>query len=196
MENYSKRFDNYEKNNPDKAMLSFFKDKIPKEDFEALKVSLFMRALFRDNENIFQVKRDVIKKFGDRGKNIANLCSSEYFENFIKPLYEEIDKSSMRKEETNEIFNNIYEMIIKNGLLAVFVNYGMSVRDIDIEVNRKIGESKKYGFYQISEVLYIHALSRKNVETLDEWIQGHNYDVRSATRGKWFLTISVPIDKN
>jgi hypothetical protein len=99
LENYSERFDKYEKNNPDKTMLKFFKDKIPKEDFEALRVSLFIRALYKDNENIFQVKKDVIKKFGERGKNITNLCSAGYFENFIKPLYEEIGGVRRERKE-------------------------------------------------------------------------------------------------
>lgn len=194
LQDYSDRFDEYDEHNGDKELLRFFEDKIPKDDHEVLKISLFMRSLFRSNVNISQIKLDIIRKFGERGNSIANLCTTEYFENFIKPLYEEIQNSEEDQETVSKTFGKIYELIVRNGLLAIFVNHNMSERDLDNEVEKKIQESKKYGFHQISDVLYIHALSRRNVETVERWMKRCTYEVNPIARRRGYITMAVSID--
>ncbi len=179
-------------------MLDYFKEKLTKEDFEILKVSLFLRTRYRLKENVSRIKSDIIKRFGDRGKNIANLCSAEYFENFIRPLWDTIHKSIASKNEANQKFNEIFELIVRNGLLAVFVNYHMTENKLVSQIAGKIEESKKYGFAMISEQLYVHALSRANVETVLQWIQNNpGYPkVSIVSQGPDFITVSIPIDHN
>ncbi len=52
LQDCSDRFSDYEKHNSDKELLTFYNDKIPKDDYEALRSSLFMRALFKENAKL------------------------------------------------------------------------------------------------------------------------------------------------
>jgi hypothetical protein len=118
------------------STLEFFRDIIPQTDLQALSASMFIREKFRNDEQIKDLKRDIIMRFGDRGRNISNLCSAGYFEEFLIPLYNS-DKDK---------FFEIYEDLIKNSMLAVFVSSRMNADDIPTEIEKKILISKKYGF--------------------------------------------------
>lgn len=193
---YAEGLDDYKEADPDKEFLSYFKDKLTKEDFEILRISLFLRSRHRLKENISKIKEDIVKKFGDRGKNIANLCSSGYFENFIKPLWEAIHESVEDKEEANKEFYTIFELIVKNGLLALFVHHSMTVDTLSSLIAKRIKESARYGFAMVSEQLYIHALSKPNVRTVLDWIENHGAEIKAEiiAQGKDFITVAIPID--
>ena len=193
---YAGELDDYKEENPDKEILSYFKDKLTKEDFEILRISLFLRSRYRLKENVSKIKEDIVKKFGDRGKNIANLCSSGYFENFIKPLWEAIHESIEDKENAGKEFYQIFELIVKNGLLAVFVHHHMTVDKLSSLIAKRIEESTRYGFAMVSEQLYIHALSKTNVKTVNDWIENHDVEIKAeiVAQGKDFITVAIPID--
>ena len=196
LQQYSSDIDEYKKKNLDKNLLNYFRDKLSKEDFEILKVSLFLRFRYALKENITDIKIDIIKRFGDRGKNIANLCSAGYFESFIRPLWDVIHESIERKNEADQNFKEIFELIVKNGLLAVFVNHRMTEGKLLAEITNKITESKKYGFAMVSDQLYVHALSVQNVRTVQLWNETHGIklNARAGAQSSDFITISIPID--
>lgn len=193
---YSSQLDTYKEENPDKETLAFFRDKLPSPDLEILKISLFMRARFNLNENVSKIKEDIIKRFGDRGGNIANLCTAGYFENFINPLWTIIHQSIKEKRNADEKFNEIYELIVRNGLLAVFVHHFMSDDKLSNLIQRRLDESKRYGFGVISDKLYIHALSNANVKTVKKWIQksGNEIGAEIIAQEAEFITVSIPTD--
>lgn len=191
---YSGQMDEYKEEKPDESLKAFFKGKIPKEDLEILNISLFMRDRFKKDENISQIKSDIIKRFGDRGKNIANLCTTNYFENFIKPLWEAIHGAIADKQQADQRFNEIYELIVKNGLLAVFVHSKMSKSKLAVLIRKKMEESKKYGFTVVSDRLYIHALSRSNVKTVLECIESEDITANIVSQDTDFITVEIPID--
>jgi hypothetical protein len=139
------------------STLEFFRDIIPQADLEALRASLFIREKFRKGEQINNLKYDIIMRFGDRGRNISNLCSAGYFEEFLIPLY---------NSESKDKFNEIYEDLIKNSMLTVFVNSKMNADDIPKEIEKKILISKKYGF----KFIHVHGIGQRNINTIKQFI--------------------------
>jgi hypothetical protein len=192
---YSGELDEYKEENPDKELLDYFRNKLSREDFEILRISLFLRSRYRLKENVSHIKSDILKRFGDRGKNIANLCSAGYFESFVQPLYEAIHESIENKTEAEQKFNEIFELIVRNGLLAVFVHSGMTEGKLASQIMKKMEESKRYGFAMVSDQLYIHALSSQNVNTVLKWIEKNGTEISAEViaKGSDFITVSIPI---
>lgn len=147
----------YNKKSPDNVILSFFRPIIPPNDFEALESSLYLRYVFRQNKDIKKLKTDIRKRFGDRGNNIANLCTAGYFENFLMNLY----------NSSQEKFKELYEVIIDKSIVAVFVYGEMRQEDITSQIKNKIEISKKYGI----KFIHIHGIGRNNITKIKECIR-------------------------
>lgn len=145
------------------STLEFFHGIIPPNDFIALKASIFIRDKFKTGDQINELKRDIIYRFGDRGKNICNLCSAGYFEGFLMPLY----NADMSTEKN--IFKKIYDDLISECMLAIFVYFGMEPKDIPHEIEEKIKISKKYGF----KFIHIHGIGQKNINTIKKFIENN-----------------------
>ncbi|MBI4981237.1 hypothetical protein HZC30_06830 [Candidatus Woesearchaeota archaeon] len=147
----------YNQNNiNDKQVLNFFKNNIPFNDLEALESALFLRFKFRKGEDIKKLKADIRSRFGDRGNNICNLCTAGYFEEFLIPLY----------NSSRESFDQLYELIITNFLLAIFVHQGMEQDEVKTEIDRKIKASKKYGI----KFVHIHGIGERNINKIRECV--------------------------
>ncbi len=151
---------NKKDNKDDKRILEFFRDIIPSKDLEALEISLFLRDGFRNGYDIKEMKRDIRKKFGDRGNNISNLCTAGYFETFIQKL---------RNETSKEEFSELYEQIVSNYILAVFVNEQMSVFQITEEIKKKINASMRYGFKFVD----VHGIGTQNINKIMSCIENN-----------------------
>ncbi len=144
------------------ALLHFFKDKIPKEDYSALRAALYVRKSFQEGSNsdvVHKLRNDIIRKYSRRGRNISNLCSSGYFEKMIKPIYEEMKRSP---DFSQEEFLEYYNTIIEEEAFAVFVSGGMSTDEVRQEVENKIKRNLRYGISHVS----IHGIGRNNVDTI------------------------------
>ncbi len=142
----------------DDALLEYFKDKIPEYDLDALANSLFLRSQSKKGKNIVHLKQQISQRFGMRGNNIANLCNADYFEKFIYPLYSYTERKKA---------DSIYELVIKNAVLAIFVNSNMSIDDLEDEVKQKIISSYTYEF----PGFFIHGINPTNVKTIKEWVE-------------------------
>ena len=75
-------------------------------------MSLFLRSELKRNRNVSGYKNDIREQFGERGANIANLCTAGYFENEFMPLY------ALSHEE----FKEYYELAVKEKARALFVH--------------------------------------------------------------------------
>jgi len=147
-----------------KQVLNFFRDKIPPEDIEILRTSLYLKSLHergRSRELVGKVKEDIGRKYGQKGRNIANLCTAGYFTSIIKPLYEEL---SARPDFTIEQFRSRYEIIVTQYPFAVFVSRVMTVGDLKKKIKAKIKRNKRYGVRKLN----IHAISMENVSKIQE----------------------------
>jgi len=148
---------NYQKlKGDDKKVLDFFSQIISKEDLEALEASLYLRRKFIEKHDIRKLKEDIRKRFGDRGNNIANICSAGYFEKFLMPLF----------NSSEEDFKKVYDVIISKSAMAIFVHSLMEENEITDELKRKISLSKQYGL----DFIHVHGIGEKNIKTIKNWI--------------------------
>ncbi|MBS3076837.1 hypothetical protein J4233_01050 [Candidatus Pacearchaeota archaeon] len=148
----------YQKNKgEDKKVLDFFAPLIPKDDYEALEASLYLRKKFSERLDVRKLKEDIRRRFGDRGNNISNLCTAGYFEKFLIQLY----------NYSREDFKEIYEVIVSKSAMAVFVSSQMSDYEITQDLRRKIDLSKKYGL----DFVHIHGIGERNILTVRRWIE-------------------------
>lgn len=161
-----------------KDVLNFYEDKIPKESLDALEASLYLREAFREGKDITDLKKDIIHRFGLIGKNICNLCSSGYFEGFIKELYLEMSKQP--KFSLNS-FQHLFNEIVINSPFTVFVNQYRKKSDIKTKINSKLKKFQNYGI----NYLAVHGIGTENVkmikETIDE-LKNERNDIKTEMR--------------
>lgn len=148
---------NYNKNTIDKQILTFFQPLIPESDIEALECSLYLREEFRKKEDVSKLKSDIRLRFGERGKNIANLSSAGYFEEFLIPLY----------NSSPERFKELYDLIVNKSILAVFVHKNMSTKQIKDEISDKLTLSNRYGI----KFIHIHGIGESNIQIIKDCLE-------------------------
>ena len=137
----------------DTSTLKFFKDKINEEDFEALRVAVFIKNKRDKGEDINKLLEQLRKKFGSRSNNICNLYGEGYFESVLKPLYSIL---KARGKETE--FKSQFEDFVINLPISYFVSYGKSQEMINKELKDKIRTSKKYGIKSLN----VHGIGKEN----------------------------------
>lgn len=147
-----------------KSILEFYKDKISEKHYKALEASVYLRQVFESNGSISELKRDIIHKFGEEGKNICNLCTSAYFESYFKELYNEMAKAS---DFSNDKYKEYFERIIASNPFAIFVHSEMSEDEISGEITYKLDTYKKYGI----KFLDIHGIGKNNVSKIMEIVK-------------------------
>jgi ribosome recycling factor len=150
-------YSKYNASNKNSETLEFFSGIIPPADYNALKMAFFLRYNSDKGLDIHTYKMDIINKFGDRGKNIANLCSAGYFEDEFKPLY---------LSSTRPTFSKYYEMVVGDGARALFVNMKMNVDSIAKEVEVMVVKAIKYHM----DDFRIHAKGAGNVTTIKKFV--------------------------
>lgn len=145
------------KDNPNKGILEFYKDNIPSQDHEALEAAYYVKDLFESGEHISHLKHDISDRFGERGKNICNLCTSGYFDGLLKDLY----------NEDRVFFNELYEDIVGKSMIAVFIHLMMTEKQIMEEISDKLNVSKRYGL----SIIWIHAIGQINIKKIKKCIE-------------------------
>ena len=141
----------------DKKILDFFQNIIPEEDLEALESSLYLKRKFLQRKDVKNLKEDIKKRFGDRGNNIANLCTAGYFENFLMPLFNSSQKN----------FKEIYEVVVSKSAMAILVHSQMDDTKIAEDIKKKLEISKKYGI----KFLHIHGIGEHNIKTIKRCVE-------------------------
>ena len=147
----------YSTNNNDKSILAFFEGVLTKDDFSALKMSLYLRDQQNKGENVAEYKRDIRQKFGDRGANIANLCTAGYFEEEFMPLL----YNSVSKEK----FYEYYEIVVGKKAKALFVHGGMGEDELELAFNEMLEKAIKYHIKHF----HVHGLGYQNVSNIKEF---------------------------
>ncbi len=137
-------------------ILAFFTPILPPEDLTILRAALYLRVMFKQHSDVSDLKIQLMNRYGVRAKNITNLCSAGYFESWIRPLYEEMQK---RPGFTKEKFLQIYDEVVIHSPFALFVNRTMSESEIAQQILEKIEQMKKYGI----KVLNVHGIGHTNV---------------------------------
>jgi len=142
----------------------YFEDKIPSADLPILRAALYIRSVHQRGLQVWQMKSDIMERYGTRGANIANLCSAGYFESQLKPMYEEL---ATRPNFSRQLFIDNYNVIVDSAPFAVFIGRSRSVDNLVKEVEQKLQINKKYGIAQMN----IHAIGAENVHKLNLLLQ-------------------------
>ena len=141
-----------------KSLLNFFKDKLPNDDYLALRAAIYIDKLARehlDYKQVYRLKWETANRFGPRAYKICNLYALGYFETEIKPLYEEFYQDGFFDRKK---FLNKYNTIINEEAFAIFVPDTMEKDEVDT-IKLKIARNLKYGRRDVT----IHGKGRYNV---------------------------------
>lgn len=141
-----------------------FEGIITPEDYTALEDSIYIDYLSKKGLYVELSKRknQIISRFGQRGNTICNLYTAGYFHGIFIPLYGELLKSENGIDE----FKLIFDKLIRDFPLAIFINRYMSVDEVKLEIKNKIITNLKYGIKK----LHIHGIDRINCNNIKEGI--------------------------
>lgn len=142
-------------------LINFYKPKISAHDLEILRASLFVKEVHDDGGHVMQLKQDIITKYGERGKNIVNLCTAGYFTTLIKTLFEELEQEPNFKPS---MYQDIFDLIVSQFPFAIFINSAQTKEQVLDQIKRKIEINKKYGIHY----LIIHGMTEQNIEKIGE----------------------------
>jgi len=144
-------------NSGDKNILQFFSDVLPKGDYAALKMALYLRDQSAKGRDISVYRKDIRDRFGERGTNISNLCSAKYFDGEFQTLYNEV---------TKEEFKEYYEIAVGKKARALFVNVHMDEDQIQEEFETMLAKAIKYHMNEFR----IHGKGKTNVINIKKFI--------------------------
>lgn len=142
----------------DPQLITFVQEIIPSKDKTIWKGALLLRRAHLDgNQDRSRViRQDLIDRYGDRARNITNLCTAGYLEQYIRPLW---GKLSEQGETGSEKFQEIYESIVTEQPFAVFVSSMSTEEQVIEEVHAKKDSVIKYGWRQLA----IHGMGEQNI---------------------------------
>jgi DNA-binding protein YbaB len=129
---------------------------IPSKDVGILRASLYLRKIFKnegEGRHTGHWKSQIMLKYGDRGRKIANLCTAGYFEEQIIPLLEQMRKGP---KFVLEDFQKVYDTIIEEHGFAVFVVSTWEEPQIRAAIKKKIETNLRYGL----KYIHIHVIGR------------------------------------
>jgi hypothetical protein len=149
-------------------VFDYFKEKIPPSDINILRAALYLRVTSEKRGEIAVLKGRIVQQYGMRGRNVTNLCSAGYFEGWLKPLYEDIEKTEEDKAEVLRIFRKIYNNIVEELPWTVFVGFTSTEDGIKKEIIEKMENNKKYGI----PFLNIHAIGKANISKIHAVLPG------------------------
>jgi DNA-binding protein YbaB len=147
------------------SLIEELKTKLPRKDVPIWEAALYIRQVHQNGGRVEGLKNNIKFRYGDKGGNIANLCSAGYLEKIILPIYDELSKQPDFKPEE---FYSQYDVIVTQYPFAVFVALQSAMDDIKQEIMEKIDYNKLYG----TSTINIHAIGKENIrkviDILDE----------------------------
>ncbi len=141
-------------------ILKFFRRKLRNEDYEALRISVYIEKQFSENKDIKPYLDDLYKKYGRRGNNINNLYGEGYFDSFIKLYY-----LSLKDEGRLEEFDKFLDKFVMEQPITYFVSQNKSQEKMNEELLSKIEKNKKYGIKRIN----IHGIGKINANKISNF---------------------------
>lgn len=150
-----------------KEILEFFSDKLSDKDLKIIKAALYVREVFNDAKSITRLKAEIIRRYGDYGRNVTNLCSANYFEEWIIPAYQELKKTTPDKEELKRRFQKFYSTIVNELPFTEFIGRATSLGEIEEIITDKIMKNIEYGH----RFFNIHGIGRANIDKIREIVQ-------------------------
>jgi biopolymer transport protein ExbD len=152
----------YDASSNDQASRAFINEVIPKSDRSIWLAALVIRHKFKIKDatvgNSLMLLRE---NYGAKGTTIANLCTSEYLEEQLIPLYQALKANGSAAD-----FVSVYQDIIINCRFAVFISARRSYEENYQQVLKKIAAANQYRL----ERIFIYGIGQNNIKTIKKII--------------------------
>jgi len=136
---------------------------IPPSDIPLLRACLFLKTRHDNGGSVSEIKEQIARTYGTRGRNLANLCSAGYLEDWFWPLYEILLKTNPDNPETAKaVFRIIYNQIVSELPWTEFVSIGCTAATVTKHIVKKMNRNLQNGVRFIN----IHGLGEKNVRKI------------------------------
>lgn len=133
---------------------------IPPEDVSLLRACLFLRARFQAGAQVEDLKNQIVRVYGTRGRNFANLCTAGYLEEWFWPLYEELRRAYPEDPGLAAAkFRSLYNSIVSDLPWTEFVSRA-STKKLAAHIREKMRRNLENGV----RYLNVHALGESNVK--------------------------------
>lgn len=144
----------------DNQLLRELQGVVPSSDMSIIRAALFIRRLYKGNQNVSRYKQLISQQYGSRGTNISNLISAGYYEDYVLPTYKQLLQDE--GDDAKGIFGDIYEEAVTQYPFAVFVAASRNHSEIKEEVVRKI----QLNILSDRHGLNIHGIGKQNQKTI------------------------------
>jgi hypothetical protein len=142
---------------------TYFRPVLPAEDLPLLSACLFLRKQFEAGNSVAELKAQIVRVYGVRGRNLANLCSAGYLDEWFRPLYDELRMSHTdRPDVVREKFQAIYNAVLNELPWTEFVSAMTSKAGVGDHIVQKLERNAKNGV----RFLNIHGLGDANVKKI------------------------------
>jgi hypothetical protein len=159
---------------------------IPSGDIPLLHACLFLRKRFESGECVEELKGQILRVYGTRGGNFANLCSAGYLEEWFWPLYEELVRAHPDDAPTAKvIFQLHYKAIVNELPWTEFVSARVPAAKVAAHIVAKMKRNIENGV----RYLNVHGLGEGNVKRILSMLPG----IREQTGAE---TVRVDQDPN
>jgi len=136
---------------------------IPPADVPLLNACLFLRLKFERGEAVEVQKTQIMRIYGTRGCNFANLCSAGYLESTFLPTYEELMRAYPNNPEEAKVkYQKFYRTVLNELPWTEFVSGRAPVAKAAAHIVEKMKRNVLNGV----RYLNIHGLGEKNVKTV------------------------------
>lgn len=140
--------------------LTKFAPIIPPSDLPLLQACLFLRARFEAGVPVEEMKSQIVRVYGTRGRNFANLCSAKYLEQWFWPLYEELlrehpNDPASAKSKFHQLYNGIVNDLPWTEFVSSRAKQAKVMQHIRDKMQRNLNSGVRY--------LNLHALGKVNV---------------------------------
>jgi hypothetical protein len=150
---------------PDFQAIEKLQNVLSPEDYGAVEGAVYIKYL-KDKGRFAEIserKKQIRHDYGERGNTITNLYTAGYFHEIFLPLYDELLKEPGNMEE----FRLIFDRLIRDFPLAIFINQQMNVDDVKNLIKNKITRNKRYGIMKLN----IHGINKSNCDNIKEAIR-------------------------
>jgi len=138
--NTIEEFRSQERSAETQERLKFLDKKIPPEDLNIWRAALYLRYCYNTKElkkKVSAIKYQIMQKFGDKGRNIANLCTAGYLEEWLIPAYEKLKETLVDEDLAKIEFGKIYSNFVNQLPFTIFVSHVMSKDELRKEILRR-----------------------------------------------------------
>jgi len=165
-------------------IINFFQNKVSSIDLKIIRGALYIQKLADNGKDFQEIKNDLIERYGERARNISNMCGEGYFNRYFIPYYNLLMSTGTEEEDAIASFNQFFNVVVRELPFTVFVCQMMAPKEVYATITQKVSKLRSYGFQHIN----IHGIGKRNMEVIRKAID----DVLEEHKLKKVITTDTP----